>query len=271
MIDIATLQPVSVVDKNGKITTVHRRVNQFGMIMPMSEVPPPTGRAAKKLAPSVAARLTDTTMSQDRDVTEKAMLSESAGADAVKHTKERVKRLDVLTLRVIAASVRNNLIGQDRLSFIEGMTNDEALEYVTIVSTVHDLDIHAVFTQSLFNGLRPVITDKAGYERYGRLDLSTDENIENYGSIMRFGLRFLALNSHTGEETALKFEDVFTLNNVSGQIGQVLGTDLWELVARRPQDIDAICDLMRVHPIKHAGGIEMMLDHGATALSEGGL
>lgn len=271
MKDFATLQPVSVVDKNGRITTVHRRVNQFGMIMPMSEVPPPAGRAMKKLATSVEARLSDTTMSQDRAVVQDAMLLNTAGDDAAKQTKERIKSFDALTLRVIAASVRNNLIDRERLVYTEGMTNDEAFEYVTIVSTVSDLHMDAVFTQALFNGIRPFTTDKDGDEHYERLDLSTDENIEAYGSVMRFGMRFLALNSHTGEDSAIRFEDVFTLCNVRGQIGQVLDADLWTLVARRPQDIDAICDLMRVRPIKHAGAIEAMLDHGATALSEGAL
>lgn len=267
MAERAHLQSVTIADKNGRYTTVYRRLNKFGQAIDMSAVPPASNSKSEiQLAPSVAAMIDKTaTLGQNRSTVRKGLIPVAAGENERKHKTKRIKEFDPITVAVIASSIREQSITRDRLAYIEGMTNDEAREYVTVVSTVGDLETNAIFTYALFNGMRPVSDD----DTYLRMDLSTDDRVAECSAVMRFGMQFVTLNMHSGKDSAVDFGDVFTTRTTDGQTGQTINPDLCDLVSRRPQDIDAICGLMQRYPVAHAAAIEEMLDHGSTPVSEG--
>lgn len=267
----AHLQTISIVDKNGKHTSVYRRLDPSSNGSNMKNVMPPSVpiAGASALAPTVAARIDPSfTVGKNRALLRSKLTPSTAPDFDREHKALRVKQLDATTLAVIASAVRDKSIDRERLAPIEGMTNEEALEYVTVVSTVGDIPTNEVFVRAVFNGLRPVSEDGSHYEA---LDLSTDEKVAAAAAELRFGLRFGELVVHAKVRSAVSFEDMFTRQDVDGQPSQVLPADIRELAARRPQDIDAFCKLMIDYPINHAAGLEHMLDHDHSAVSEGAL
>jgi hypothetical protein len=266
----AHLQTITIMDKNGKYTTVYRRLDPSINVSNMTSVLPPSlpTAGALALAPTVAARIDPSfTVGKNRALLRSKLTPSTASDFDKEHKSLRIKQLDPTTLAVIASAVRNKSIDRERLAPIEGMTNEEAVEYVTIVSTVSDIPTNAVFVRAVYNGLRPISEDGSHYEA---LDLSTDEKVAATAAELRFGLRFGELVVHAKVRSAVTFDDMFTQHKVDGQLGQALPNDIRELASRRPQDIDAFCKIMIHHPIHHAAALEHMLDSNSP-LSEGAL
>jgi hypothetical protein len=266
MTNRAHLTPEITTDKNGKKTTVYRRSDQpSAATRLLSALPVWTASLHVDFAPSIAARIDmNSTVKKDRETLRRAMTTPMMNKHVAGEIRGRIEMLDRTTLTLAASAIRNKLITKEHLRLIAGMGNLEAREYIALATTVSDFETDAMYLRSLFYGACDVNED--GYS-YARIDLSSEEVVSHHAALMRFAVAFQESQANSLQ----RFQSIFTERRIDSKPGQVLNEDLRDLVSRRPEDIERIIGLMEGSTVNHAAGLEHMLDHDNSALSEGAL
>lgn len=272
------LLPTQTVDRNGKRTTVYRSP---ATTVTARTMPPVQQPVIEGLPPSVAARLksSSTTLAEQREIVRDSFIGNLILESQIEQiTIDRfIAELEPLTVRLLATLISSRELGYVNISSLRDRLNalqrygktvpDVFIRDYAMLTPLWDKQTNPKPFHLIFEGMLHM--KRSANPGSSFLCITTDRALAEESALMQYGL---AANTTEGAMFSdISVGDAYSYY-MNGTKGLVLKNDMEELIRRRPQDIDLICDISISRGVIDAAAIEDLIDlSGTAALSPGAL